>query len=295
MIIAEVSSTIDLARTQEIPKKAVRNQAHEQALIGYAHRELGLPWDLEWNPVNLKQINWMDHFGHADREDRQFQQAVLFLRGQKGISILLVDPKISRRYRNPLRQLNYTAVVLTDEGVLNKISSTSTRDIFANVKTHIGKVDKDQTWLAFILKQDYKKIEQRRQRSKEKKEVFDNSQVIKKIQVIIPKIKEQVEADIVGFIQTMIKNGAYDKAKAKLQLLSKLERLNVHDVVDRALSATAYYLFPDQSGNISRQYGNFHINREGYITLLDKLSKNDIQAWRTFLAFFKKIMLTYLG
>ena len=115
------------------------------------------------------------------------------------------------------------------------------------------------------------------------------------------------EADVKGMIATMIKNSAYDKAKRKMDqallLQSAIERLEtgtlkgspefVREAVHLAVMMSAAHYYPDETGEIRKDYRSYIAQfEEGPKKLLKDISDGDTSKLGTILTFFKRSLIS---
>lgn len=132
--------------------------------------------------------------------------------------------------------------------------------------------------------------------------------LLKKFKPLWQKAISAAMAETRGVVLNMIKNGAYEKSKRKINRLEDLENWsqvldNVEDTRDipdflqSAISIgilmAAHHYYPEETGDITKQYGGYRSERaEGVQHLLKDLSAGDTQKLGTVLSFFKQGLIT---
>ena len=123
---------------------------------------------------------------------------------------------------------------------------------------------------------------------------------------------EAAKADIKGYVNTQIKNNAYDLIQPKVERLAALEealtdleldpsmqsvQLVAH-AVNNAVTMAAYHFYPEQSRTINRNW-NRSINRyvasthkDGVKQLFDDIAGGDMTKLSAVLAFFKRDLIS---
>lgn len=135
--------------------------------------------------------------------------------------------------------------------------------------------------------------------------------LVKKFKPLWLRSIQAAEADIKGMIATMIKNGSYDKAEKKLNILKSLQRAGdslemgtledtpswLSSAVQNAILMAASHHYPEETGEIQRsRYGNrgdlSTNNVEGPRKLLQDITNGDTKKLGTVLGFFKRNLIT---
>jgi hypothetical protein len=131
--------------------------------------------------------------------------------------------------------------------------------------------------------------------------------LVKKFKPLWIRAMTSAIADIKGHIANMIKNDAFTKAKKKLNyiesLQSSLEELEggstdtpefIRNSVQVAIYMAASHHYPEQTGNITRGYGNNYSSQfeEGPRMLLKDISGGDTAKLGTVLGFFKRALIS---
>lgn len=127
-----------------------------------------------------------------------------------------------------------------------------------------------------------------------------------------PLFKRAIEAaiaDIKGIAGTMIKNGAYERAKSKISKLHQLEKMlrsmeNTQDTgetwrseemkanIRNAVHLAAHYYYPTETGDIIGSHRGYSVQRDqGIDHLISDLGKGDLQKLSAIIAYFKQSLI----
>jgi len=134
--------------------------------------------------------------------------------------------------------------------------------------------------------------------------------IVKKFKPLWRKAAVQALADIQGFVQNQIKNGAFEKAESKLSKLKHLRAIideldegdTAPDIIKTAVMSaiilSAGHFYPEQTGEITRGYGSYRgsaglraENQEGISLLLTDIREKDPSKMGYILSFFKRSLL----
>lgn len=151
-----------------------------------------------------------------------------------------------------------------------------------------------------------KKTRQSAKQSLEKATTMDKDALVQKFAPLWNKAMTAAVADIKGMVSNMIKNDAFEKASRKLDQLKRLDAgimsleageaqrpdfLN--GAISQAIHMTAHHYYPDETGDISRNYNGYTSDRsEGIQHLLKDISAGDQKKLGTVLSFFKRALIT---
>lgn len=127
---------------------------------------------------------------------------------------------------------------------------------------------------------------------------------------------EAAQADVKGMAVTMVQNNSYRKANEKLLRLSELQEIadaiesgeidqeprrytnNAHKeslkkYVSSAIYLAASHFYPEETGNITRNYGGLTVeNYQGSLQLLKDIGNGDQKKLATVLGFFKRLLIS---
>ena len=198
-------------------------------------------------------------------------------------------------------------VVASSGGEVKTMTDTHGGRIKAFIKTEIGKLDK------FYQARNTRDVATKRDQRASNKKGSDGSAIINR-DTLVQKFKplwvramSAAIADIKGHIANMIKNDAFGKAMKKLKyvesLQSDLEELEsgsistpeyVNRAVQTAIYMAASHHYPEQTGNISRDYGDRYSTQfpEGPQILLKAIAGGDTAKLGTVLGFFKRALIS---
>ena len=154
-----------------------------------------------------------------------------------------------------------------------------------------------------------KELKKKRQTGKadlEKSTIINQDSLVQKFAPLWNKAMTAAMADIKGMVSNMIKNDAFEKAGKKLEQLKRLdagimglevdsktrpEFLNA--AISQAIHLSAHHYYPDETGDISRNYNGYTAQRSDGIThLLQDISAGDQKKLGTILSFFKRALIT---
>ena len=154
-----------------------------------------------------------------------------------------------------------------------------------------------------------KELKKKRQTGKadlEKSTIINQDSLVQKFAPLWNKAMTAAMADIKGMVSNMIKNDAFEKAGKKLEQLKRLDAgimsleagesqrpdfLNA--AISQAIHLSAHHYYPDETGDISRNYNGYTAQRSDGIThLLQDISAGDQKKLGTILSFFKRALIT---
>lgn len=190
-------------------------------------------------------------------------------------------------------------------GEVDSLSDGRGGNILDFLKSNIGKLQKFYVGNNSNTVSD--KRQKRNQQSPSKSSEVSVSTLTKKFRPLWSRAIVTAIADVKGHIANQIKNDAFDKAAKKLdhvkRLQSALEALDsasddtpgtITDAINLAVLMAASHHYPEQTGQISRQYNrNYSAARsEGGSQLLADIAGGDQQKLGTVLAFFKRGLIS---
>lgn len=311
MIINEVSSTLSLAKTPATGLKPdEKRSTQEKDIIKVAHQYFKIPHDLVWEPSskgfttfseeNLRTMFVAYNPKYRENTDVYLVALAFLLRGPKGSIFLIAKPYKSG---GRIKGFDFDGVWEV-ENEINTFKDLKKSYLLPTVKTSTGKIafNAGEILIAPILSSHYKRISNRQEKSTEKN--YEMTDLYKKIYPLFPKFLKQTEADIIGFVQTMIKNRAIENANEKLTVLKRIRDLE--DTLERtgtinnylaksmeyALTFTAAYMYPELTGTLSKSYTDIQPeNYTGRIKVLQEIQNNNTKVLSTYLAFLKRSLL----
>lgn len=152
--------------------------------------------------------------------------------------------------------------------------------------------------------------------SQEKAATMDSDRLLMKFQPLWVKAITAAMADIKGMAVTMIQNDAIRKAEAKLNRLSDLQRIldaiesgemagalasggrntrseYLKKLVNNSIILTAAHYYPEETGDITRNYGGLGTSRYGGSSqVLKDIAAGDQKKLSAVLAFFKRQLIS---
>lgn len=253
-------------------------------VVKYLHKELGLGHDLDYREI--PKISWSELKGTR-------RGAWVVLKGNKGTGAI-------KAYGD-----SYLAVA-SDGGDIKTKEDSRGGNILDFFKEHIGKPTQFFAAMNTSAASD-KKHKRKENNRPAADEIVDQDSLVKKFKPLWARAIEAAIADIKGHIANQIKNGAFDKAKRKLDQVSSLQnnldRLEVGDfsetpgniktAVHTAILMAASYYYPDETGDINKDYRGYTSQlTTGPRKLLNDISKGDTKKLGTILGFFKKALIS---
>jgi hypothetical protein len=154
-----------------------------------------------------------------------------------------------------------------------------------------------------------KRRDRRERNSPAASRVINKDTLVKKFKPLWIRAMTAAEADIKGMISTMIKNGAYEKAKKRISiaqsLTSAIDSMEtgtlddapefVGNAVHLAIIMAASHYYPDETGNIERhRYGGTYVSEfpQGPARVLADIAAGDQKKVGTILGFFKRNLIS---
>lgn len=334
----EISSTIAKSRTQPGNKVNYSSdqQANAQAVIRLAHERLQLPHDLEWQPLstvmvqqqsmnifqtaNLQKL-WQalrgyGSYSHSEMtKDRAVEKIAFLIRGPTGTVVLVVYPENFNMIAGagtirsiPSKFAGSATYIDPNDGSIEYLENINRTSLLPTIKAATGKVNPTtgEILVAPVYRKHNVKIIKRKQQQAKPEDTVNIRMVYHKIYRLLPRVLQQVEADIMGMVQSLIKNKAYEKARKKIDNLKAIKDLeglmSTGEIIDHhyltkatnlALYLTASHLFPDLTGEIQNRYGNHYEseNDKGPEQVMRLIVNNDRKVLSIYLGFFKRSLL----
>jgi hypothetical protein len=292
-IVTEYSSAIALAKDRPSLPYVVKA----------ALKKFKVPYDLEWLPVNPKSLT---------REIPYRQLFLILVIGAEGSAIVAAAPRTKTLY-------NFQVIIgneVTGEIGAAPTSAQTVKKLLDQIKATIGF---KSLYFAEYPSQTAaeRKIELNRYLEKEKfnNQGLDSYSVqffYKKFKPLLIKTITKAEADIKGFINTLIASGNYEEARAKLNYLERLQKqkeelLNQAEsgqmfilrVLRNSLMLTAKYLYPnDVDDDLGLIPGSFFVNPKvgkAFEMIVKKIEAGDMKTLGIVLGFFKRTLLFNIG
>jgi hypothetical protein len=261
-----------------------------KAVAQKLHKDMGLSHDQQFQPVD--KISW------SQLKD-MYKGAWVLIKGAKGAGAI--------RAKN-----GYESIAVNAEtGEVETFRDDRGGNNLDFLKRNIGKL------VGFYVGKEtgnaaQKKRERESNKAPEGPQRVDQETLVKKFKPLWLRSIQAAEADIKGMIATMIKNGAYEKAERKLNILKSLQRASdaletgtLEDTpswlrvsVANAILMAASHHYPEETGEIQRsRYGGrggelSATGYEGPRQLLQDISNGDTAKLGTILGFFKRNLIT---
>ena len=278
--INEASTSMSLIAGQPGGKEVV------QAL----HKDMSLAHDIGYRPID--KISWSDL-------KNAYDGAWVIIQGTKGIGAIKAG-----------RNGTYDAVA-SSGGPVNTTSDGRGGNILDFLKGEIGKLQK-----FYVGKNTRSVADKQKKRAADKKgagtpEVTQGT-LIRKFKPLWSRAITAAIADVKGHVANQIKNDAFEKAKKKLEYISRLqnglEMLEAGEVgggdipdflnnaINSAVLMTASHYYPETTGNLERtRWGGGGLSAqfsEGPAQLLKDIAGGDTAKLGTVLSFFKRSLIS---
>lgn len=266
----------------------VSNHPDGKSLIQYLHSEKNLAHNIRWETV--PKLRWSEL-------KQYYQGAWVIVQGSNGVgAIKAIDG-------------NYTGIVVNPEdneedeaGEIIEIVDNRGGTVKNFLKSYIGKLE--VFYIGGVPTEFLKKSQERdknRVLNRKSSEISQDT-LAKKFKPLWERAINAAIADIKGIAVNMIKNGAFSKARDKIDQIKKLEdtfedehRLDdiINMGVSQAVGMAASHYYPEKTGNLRRTYSGVKSEfDEGVELLLKDISNGDTKKLGTVLAFFKQSLLT---
>ena len=276
--LTEASSSMNL----------IKGIAGGDAVIQKLHKDMGLSHAQDYHPID--KISW------SDLKDTHRGKWVI-LKGTTGVGAI---KSTGNGYR----------AVASNGGEVESFSNDRGGNILDFLKGIIGKTTQMFTGSD---EGNVKDIQQKRfkqnQGSDTNSNVVTQASLLKKFKPLWLKSVRAAQADVKGMVANMIKNDAFEKAKVKLNLLSKLDDAadmlesgatdtpgSLNSAISSAVALAAGHYYPDETGEITRgRYGDQGLaaeRQDGIQRLLKDIAGGDQQKLGTVLGFFKRTLIT---
>lgn len=292
-VLQEYSSAIALARDEPtLP-----------GLLAAARVDFSIPHDLEWQQMKPSQALPKPRIGQSDT------RLLVLIIGADGSAIVDASQRTRTLY-------SFKGFIADDSDQINVVSGdNSFRQILNGIRDAIGL---RHIYYALVPKQTVRRLADRRQaRYDGNYRTLDTTGmpvklIFKKLRPLLVKIITQSEADIKGFINTMISSGNYEEARSRLIYLERIVKAReeiennemnnssgfIGTCIRNAILLTIKYLYPEEADDdyalsYGSYFGGYHKNSLG--DLLQRLIKNveqgDMKTLSIILAFFKRTIL----
>lgn len=180
----------------------------------------------------------------------------------------------------------------------------------ANVKVYV--IKQPATYVA-ARRKEKNKFSPVAARSESFKSVDDFAKIlVTKFKPLWVRAMEAAKADIKGYVNTQIKNNAYELVQPKVERLAKLDdaltdlELDpsmqsvqlVAQSVNNAIAMAAYHFYPEQARTINRNWNRsisryvLTTNKDGVKLLFDDIIGGDMSKLSAVLAFFKRDLIS---
>ena len=265
----------------------ITGQAGGEQVIKKLHKDMALAHNLEYKEI--PKIAW------SDLKD-SYKGAWVIMRCTNGTAAIKASGGTTGNYN----------VIVSDGGEVKSTTDSRGGNIVDFIKSEVGKPVK------FFAARNTSAVTDRQRQRRERQaganpDKMDTNALVKKFKPLWSRAITAAIADIKGHVANMIKNDAFDKARQKLDRVSKLqnnlEALEagsqeagdlVRNSVHAAILMAASHYYPDQTGDITRGYSSGYGSRssEGVTQLLQDLSGGDTAKLGTVLGFFKRTLIS---
>ncbi len=253
-------------------------------VIKKLHKDMKLAHNQDYRQVD--KISW------SDLKD-SYRGAWVIIQGAKGTGAIRA------------KSGNYEALASTG-GEVRVVKDGRGGNILDFLKGEIGKLNKFYVGKNTSAVDDKQKKRADAQQGKDT--VVTQETLMKKFKPLWVRAVTAAIADIKGYIANQIKNDAFVKAEKKLSQVKNLQNAlealeagsdtdvpgSIKSAVNIAVLMAASHHYPEQTGNISRGYGNSYSAQraEGTQQLLKDISAGDQKKLGTVLGFFKRALIT---
>jgi hypothetical protein len=255
-------------------------------VVKHLHQSMKLAHDLGYKPID--KISWSELKGN-------YAGSWVLIQGANGTGAIKA---INDRYE----------AVASSGGEIRSIKDGKGGNILDFLKGEIGKLQKFYTARGSrdVDDKQKKRADLKKGSSVAGAEVSRDT-LVKKFKPLWVRAMNSAIADIKGHVANMIKNDAFAKAMKKLKyiesLQANLEELEgggtdtpefIRNAVQIAIYMSASHHYPEQTGNITRGYGNNYSSQseEGPRMLLKDISSGDTAKLGTVLGFFKRALIS---
>ena len=254
-------------------------------VVKFLHSKMGLSHDLTYNQI--EKISW------SDLKGRSLGNWVL-IKGSNGVGAIKATND------------RYEAVASTGSNDVDEFRDSKGGNVLDFLKGKIGKLQKFYMARGTAAVRDKQRKRADAQAGAGAAEV-NRETLVKKFKPLWVRAMTAAIADIKGHVANMIKNDAYGKAMKKLRyiesLQASLEELEsggddtpqfIRRSVQTAIYMSASHYYPEQTGNITRNYGDEYSTQfhEGPRQLLKDIAEGDTKKLGTVLGFFKKALIS---
>lgn len=264
----------------------IANNPGGKEVVQKLHKDMQLAHNLGYSQI--AKIAWSDLKG-------SYRGAWVIIQGTKGTGAIKATSNGT-----------YEAVASTG-GETRSIKDGRGGNIIDFLKGEIGKLQK------FYVASNTTAVRDKQSKRADAKKGTDTTvtkdTLIKKFKPLWVRAITAAIADIKGHVANQIKNDAFDKAKRKLEHISRLqnglESLEsatsdtpdfISSAVNSAVLMTASHYYPETTGNITRgRWGSGNLEAqfsEGPQQLLKDISSGDTKKLGTVLSFFKRSLIT---
>ncbi len=277
-MLAEDSTTGDIIASKPGGRELMQN----------LHKTSGAPHDLKYKQI--EKISW------SELKDYSRNSWVLLI-GSKGTGAIKSD---NNRYH----------AKASADGEISEFRDERGGNILDFLKPKIGKIT--GIHVALLQSDTSATRRSRAERNKPPESAKTSAESLTtKFKPLFARAIEAAMADVRGFAANMIKNGNYDGAVKKLNLLSKYDGMleniqsgndisdNMSRIVRDALILSTAHFYPEEAGEIqaaSSRYGSsggYSIQNSSVIEkLLNDISSGDTKKLSTVIAFFKQRLIS---
>ena len=254
-----------------------------QQVVQTLHRDLGLAHNIEYQPVD--KLSW------KDLKDTH-RGAWVIITGTQGTAAIRA------------RANSYETMASDGSDVDHNASSRS--DATMNfIKSKVGKIQRYYVGKNTFYVKD--KQSTRADNKGDGKNSVTQATIVNKFKPLWSRAITAAIADAKGHVANMIKNDAFEKARAKLSYIENLQNhldamesgsrdvpSFVSSAVNTAVLMTASHYYPDDTGDITRGYNRGYASTltTGPSKVLNDIAGGDTAKLGTVLAFFKRALIS---
>jgi len=255
-------------------------------VVKHLHQSMKLAHDLGYKPID--KISWSELKGN-------YAGSWVLIQGANGTGAIKA---INDRYE----------AVASAGGEVKSFRDSKGGNVLDFLKGEIGKLQK------FYTARGNRDVDEKQKKRAELKKgsaaagaEVSRETLVNKFKPLWVRAMNSAVADIKGHVANMIKNDAFAKAMKKLKyiesLQASLEELEgggtdtpefIRNAVQIAIYMSASHYYPEQTGNITKGYGNNYSSQseEGPRQLLKDIAQGDTKKLGTVLGFFKRALIS---
>lgn len=250
----------------------------------------------------------IDKVSLADLKATKEGNAYVLFQGDMGAAVMLYKAS-HRKY--------YVYFASVNDPEINNVSFDKGTEAMNAVRTNIGKIKKIYVGKTSELAGSSDIVNKQSVRSKRLRgkdsigvsgitRINSAERLYMKFRPLFNRAIASAIADIRGIATNMIKNGAYQKAKQKIDKMHKLENIQndlefaspeeqdttLSAVISDSLKMAAHYYYPEETGKLTTRYRSLDMeDRKGLDHLISDIASGDTKKLAAVIAFFKRNLI----